>query len=206
MQVDLTGKRFGLLVITGRGPDSRRPWLYVCDCGNTGKAATGNLLRRIPPQKSCGCVNLALRVAGTKRLAKARSDLEAKTGVRKCPACKSEKPLADFLRVGGRSRSHACSECMYLRHISREYGLAAEDYRSKLDAQSGRCAICGVLPERIIGRSRGLVVDHDHVTGKARDLLCMSCNSLLGLCWDEPARVAGLIAYADKHIGGQLSG
>ena len=40
-----------------------------------------------------------------------------------------------------------------------------------LEAQDGRCAICGNKP-----RKRRLDVDHNHKTGKVRGLLCRRCN------------------------------
>lgn len=40
--------------------------------------------------------------------------------------------------------------------------------------QKGRCALCGI----ILGDK--LNVDHDHITGKVRGLLCRDCNIALG--------------------------
>jgi hypothetical protein len=57
--VDLTGQRFGNLTVTGyeriRDSDgqSRVFWIYRCDCGNIGRAVTGNL-KRIANCKKCG--------------------------------------------------------------------------------------------------------------------------------------------------------
>lgn len=57
--IDLTGQKFGHLTVTGykRKIDSagasRIYWTYKCDCGNTGKAMTGNM-KRINQCKSCG--------------------------------------------------------------------------------------------------------------------------------------------------------
>lgn len=54
--IDLTGKRFGRLVVINRcGSDKHQKalWLCVCDCGNDRVAATGNL--RSGQSVSCGC-------------------------------------------------------------------------------------------------------------------------------------------------------
>lgn len=49
--------------------------------------------------------------------------------------------------------------------------------RQKLsDAQEGCCAVCG-RPESDF--SRRLAVDHSHVSGKVRGLLCFVCNKFL---------------------------
>jgi hypothetical protein len=45
------------------------------------------------------------------------------------------------------------------------------------------------------------VVDHDHVTGKIRGLLCFECNSAIGLHKDDPARMEAAAMYARQHRG-----
>jgi hypothetical protein len=67
-------------------------------------------------------------------------------------------------------------------HRVRKYGVTDNVYNAMLAAQNGLCAMCG-KPEVHLGRSgkvRPLVIDHDHVTGKVRDLLCDTCNRALG--------------------------
>jgi hypothetical protein len=59
--------------------------------------------------------------------------------------------------------------------------------------QEGRCAICGNLPGK-----KGLVMDHDHNTGRARELLCSNCNTALGLLREDPARFDAVKAYIVK--------
>jgi Recombination endonuclease VII len=52
-----------------------------------------------------------------------------------------------------------------------------------LAAQGGVCAICRkpemIVDERTPGGIRRLAIDHDHVTGRIRGLLCNRCNKCL---------------------------
>lgn len=72
-----------------------------------------------------------------------------------------------------------------------------EDYLAMLERQGGVCAICH-QPETE-KRQRCLNVDHDHVTGKVRGLLCSNCNHALGQFDDNPETIRKAIAYLQKH-------
>lgn len=48
-----------------------------------------------------------------------------------------------------------------------------EEYERRLEAQSGRCAICKFPPDP----ARRFAVDHNHSTGRIRGLLCTVCNA-----------------------------
>ena len=72
-----------------------------------------------------------------------------------------------------------------------KYDLTPAEFAAMAEAQGGVCAICE-QPEPT--RSR-LAVDHDHVTGSVRGLLCHFCNQGLGLLGDDPARVEAAAAY-----------
>lgn len=87
----------------------------------------------------------------------------------------------------------------YLRRIEREYGLSADEYLAMLEAQDGRCAICRGEPHTQNGRQARLSVDHDHVTGKPRGLVCHNCNRAIGLLGDDPARALALADYLWSH-------
>jgi hypothetical protein len=64
------------------------------------------------------------------------------------------------------------------------------------EQQGGVCAACGLPENRMNARLKGrLHVDHDHVTGQVRGLLCANCNAALGLLRDEPQRIEALLAY-----------
>jgi hypothetical protein len=70
----------------------------------------------------------------------------------------------------------------YLRDYTfrKLYGISLRDYQAKLASQNGLCAICGNPPGR-----KSLSVDHDHRTGKVRDLLCTTCNTDVGRIENE---------------------
>src|SRR5215470_12521045 len=60
------------------------------------------------------------------------------------------------------------------------YGMSLLEYQLRLMLQNGVCAICNKKPNGL------LCVDHCHVTGKVRGLLCRKCNSALGFYDDDP--------------------
>lgn len=74
--------------------------------------------------------------------------------------------------------------------LRESYGIGIDDYEKMLEQQSGMCAICSRPPGK-----KGLVVDHDHVTGRVRKLLCGLCNTALGLLRDDPALLETAAAY-----------
>jgi hypothetical protein len=62
-------------------------------------------------------------------------------------------------------------------------------------AQGGLCDICKNPPKP----NRALCVDHDHITGKNRGLLCDYCNSAIGFLKDDTQVLAAAIVYLEKH-------
>jgi hypothetical protein len=81
-------------------------------------------------------------------------------------------------------------------YILRKYRLSPEALEEMLRDQNGACAICRRDWEDCVSAKRlryemrflqYLCVDHDHVTGKVRGLLCNGCNTAIGM-FDEDAR------------------
>lgn len=88
-----------------------------------------------------------------------------------------------------------------LTHVKNTYGLDAEEYLQMILDQSNVCAICH-NPEKWKnkhGDVRPLSVDHDHVSGKVRALLCTSCNALLGHAKDNIDILLSAADYLDQY-------
>lgn len=76
----------------------------------------------------------------------------------------------------------------FFSHIRRTYSrpdapFGEREYRALYRAQGGRCYVC----RKANGRSRMLSVDHDHLTGEVRGLVCggslnaNTCNRLIAI-------------------------
>lgn len=57
--------------------------------------------------------------------------------------------------------------------LLRIYGITLDQYNELLFKQNDRCAICERHKEEF---KTNLAVDHNHVTGEIRGLLCSYCN------------------------------
>jgi len=98
-------------------------------------------------------------------------------------------------------------------HLRRQYGITLEHYERLFAQQNGVCAICGDPPglgntnlgrkgERRQGRPTRplLAVDHDHVTGKVRGLLCIPCNRGIGFLKDSADVIRFALKYLEERV------
>ena len=79
-------------------------------------------------------------------------------------------------------------------YLAREYQMPLDEWEAKNTAQSGLCMICN----QPCPTGRRLAVDHDHITGQNRDLLCSLCNRALGLFRDSVNIVHNAAAYLER--------
>lgn len=79
--------------------------------------------------------------------------------------------------------------------VKHKYGIEYLEYDAMIEAQDGKCAICGEPP---VGRKH-LDVDHCHETGKVRGLLCYPCNRGIGNLGDDSNRVMAAAAYLIEY-------
>lgn len=90
--------------------------------------------------------------------------------------------------------------------LKSQYGLSLEEYNLMLEQQGGVCKICG-KPETKTqrrGTDRNLTpehlhVDHDHLTGKPRGLLCYKCNTAIGKFDDRPELLRKAADYIEEY-------
>jgi Recombination endonuclease VII len=79
--------------------------------------------------------------------------------------------------------------------IQQKYGITREQWEALLVSQGGRCAVCQT--DNPVPRTWS--VDHDHITGKVRGLLCRRCNTGLGCFRDDIDRMVSAIDYLRRH-------
>jgi hypothetical protein len=160
--------------------------------------------------KACACTrskNYRLSNPATANVRPAYRAVSSQPGFRICTACKSEKPSEEFVKDSRilDGMSVYCKVCKKQRrklwklknpHKGREYilrnkyGIEPEDYKKMYLSQKGLCAIC-----KQPSPDKPLCVDHNHITGIVRGLLCDSCNLLLGCAHDDTQTLAEAILY-----------
>lgn len=138
-------------------------------------------------------------------------------GKKVCSSCKQEKSIEEFphdraCRDGHAYRCRTCDAVMRKEwrkghpetfrlsctksSIKKLYGLSWEEYNSLLQKQDNRCAICGAYIERKTDSKP--CVDHSHVTGQTRGILCMACNFILGQAKDNKQTLLNAVAYLER--------
>jgi len=140
-----------------------------------------------------------------------------------CRKCNQEKPLVEFyFDLRRNNYSSPCKECRkvivaklnhkwrkdnperskvssYRTKLKIAYGITPEILESMLQAQDYTCAICraalSLTSTKKIDKPH---VDHSHVTGVVRGLLCSTCNTGLGMLKDSPQILAEAIKYLSR--------
>lgn len=140
--------------------------------------------------------------------------------IKYCPKCKETKAVTDFYNDSHTrdKLSWSCKLCAHKRrreslarnpeafkvkyrmsNLKRKLGLTIERYDEMWAEQEGRCAVCGTDEPKVRPGYATFCVDHSHVTGKVRGLLCNACNRGLGLLRDSEPILLNAAAYLRKH-------
>lgn len=107
------------------------------------------------------------------------------SGVYVCLGCKREN--------GAKYRAQNRKTIRLKNRVGR-YRISIDAYHALLEAQNGCCAICTAEID-----AESCRIDHHHGTGKVRGLLCVSCNTGIGLLKDSPDVLMSAAAYLRKH-------
>lgn len=139
----------------------------------------------------------------------------APEGCKRCSKCKKMRSLDDFSKRNGvpDGKRYDCKYCVNDRKpkqrssepgvrknnkLKQKYNITLSDYNKIVESQKGCCAICGTHVSKL---KRDLDIDHNHITGKIRKLLCTNCNRGLGWFKDNPELLRKAANYLCQHKG-----
>jgi hypothetical protein len=113
-----------------------------------------------------------------------------------CTRCKQEKPLdLQNFPLHNKTKSGFDSWCRFCRSSYRNEicrgrfrNVISDENLKYLKNTVKQCVICG--------SEEKLVVDHDHISGQVRGLLCNHCNRGLGHFKDDPM----LLEFATQYL------
>jgi hypothetical protein len=127
---------------------------------------------------------------GCKRGHDAELWIVSPSGVALCLGCKREN--------GARYRQKNKASILFKSRIAR-YNLSPAAFTALWTMQEACCAICHAPFEGTAYR-----IDHDHTTGEVRGILCVSCNTGIGLLKDSPMVLRHAARYLTRPPAEQL--
>lgn len=75
----------------------------------------------------------------------------------------------------------------------KKYGITGDEFRKILKYQNFKCPVCN----RKI--TKNLSVDHNHLTGRIRGLICNNCNLAIGNADESSERLRALARYLNER-------
>lgn len=129
-------------------------------------------------------------------------------GFLRCRLCQYEKNRSWQKRNPEKQKEYKRQS--YLRNceryveesILRQRNITKEEYLKLFEDQQNKCAICFQEESVIMRKDKSispLSIDHDHITGKVRGLLCARCNKALGSFKESEERLQSAINYLRRN-------
>lgn len=106
-----------------------------------------------------------------------------------CKPCASERSAAWKRKNKDRAKN---------TNLQLKYKISLEEYKAVYSEQKGLCAICGISES--IAPRKTLFVDHCHISGRVRGLLCHHCNTGLGYFMDDTQKLKKAQWYLERLI------
>lgn len=164
----------------GRNKHGKFSYECQCKCGSISNVEGGALVKG--RSKSCGCLKRVSKQEQKERRKKYKADYFQENKEKIYERNKQNKPSAERIKQ---------------YYVKSKYKISIEDVDKLLKLQDGKCAICGVEFNDNV-RANKMVIDHNHITGEVRGLLCHNCNVGLGHFKDN----VELLAKAINYLGG----
>jgi hypothetical protein len=113
-------------------------------------------------------------------------------GSRRCAICERERGLKKWNKMTREERREY--------HLQSKFKMSTKEFNELVISQKNVCAICGCseTAKDKIGRIKPLSVDHDHKTGKIRGLLCINCNTGIGVFKEDKQIMMSAIKYMEN--------
>lgn len=138
----------------------------------------GNTTEKFMPRKSGTCTECNYQTSTIKAI--------------RCSHCEKER----------RKVSHSRQEYARNWNMFKKYKLKPIEFENLWVASHGKCGICSMnlkKPTSTRGQSLDVVaIDHDHITGTIRGLLCNGCNKGLGLFRDNVVHLTKAIQWLKR--------
>lgn len=151
-----------------------------------------------PTCKACSAIRA--RPAARKRSAEQRKLFPEKVKALKARYyAKHKEKIQSRLSIYRQSNRERLKEAVR----KRKYGLGSADFAAMLVSQDGCCAICQKTLSLDVGKS--IHIDHCHVAGNVRGLLCSNCNTGLGLFRDSINNLRNAIQYLQNFQTQEIS-
>ncbi len=92
------------------------------------------------------------------------------------------------------------------RRVANKFKMTTEQLKQMFIDQDDKCYICKQAETRVYKdkltkemKVAKLCVDHNHLTGEVRKLLCYACNTSLGLLKENEDTVMAMLKYIIEH-------
>lgn len=180
---NLSTQKFGRLTVLERIEDSGKfyrkhtEYKCECECGSITKVLGLHLKRGAT--KSCGCLS------GTPKYIREQGKLL-------CTMCNKIKIREEFYNKDSKNpepRRQPCIECFQIKRLMKSHNVSEEYIVDLLSKDC--CQICE--------QKTSLVIDHNHKTGKVRDIICQRCNLLIGYIESKPKVLDKVLEYLKIH-------
>lgn len=165
-----------------------RRFRYHDDSEYRAKAITGTLLTR----KSREQANPELKkIRSTKEVARRRNKRLTNP---QWAEVQSAKQKANYRRTKRET------------HMVSRYGIDLKGYLKLKETQGNCCRLCSrKLPDGAFG-GRAVALDHCHLTGRIRGVLCNGCNTALGKLGDNVEGLRHALVYVTGPLPGTSAG